>query len=148
VINMWSRLFASSWPSASWLINQNVMPQLHTMSIAVGTGGVPVYMPAGGLSGLPYGTLFGRPVMAIEQCPALGDLGDIILCDFANGYILAEKGGLKADMSLHVQFLYDEAVFRFVLRLDGQPVRQTALTPYKGGANFTQGHFIALAARA
>jgi HK97 family phage major capsid protein len=64
------------------------------------------------------------------------------------GYILAEKGGIQADMSIHVQFLYDESVFRFVLRVDGQPVRASALTPYKGGSSYTQSHFIALATRA
>jgi hypothetical protein len=46
-----------------------------------------------------------------------------------------------------VRFIYDESIFRFVIRLDGQPVRASALTPYKGGATFTQSHFVALAAR-
>jgi len=148
IVNMWRRLFASSRPNSVWLVNQNVEPQLHTMSLAVGTGGVPVYMPAGGLSAAPYGTLFGRPVHAIEQCQTLGDLGDIYLGDFTNGYILAEKGGMQSAMSIHVQFLADESVFRFVIRIDGQPVRQTAMTPYKGSASTdTQGHFVALAAR-
>jgi HK97 family phage major capsid protein len=147
VINMYSRIFATSRPNAVWLINQNIEPQLFTMSLAVGTGGVPIYMPAGGLSGQPYGTLFGRPVIAIEQAATLGTVGDIMFGDFGNGYVLAEKGGIQSDMSIHVQFLYDESVFRFVLRVDGQPVRASALTPYKGGASYTQSHFIALATR-
>jgi HK97 family phage major capsid protein len=148
VINMWSRIFASSRPNAVWLINQNLEPQLHTMSIAVGTGGIPIYMPAGGLSGLGYSTLFGRPVMAIEQCQSIGTLGDIYLGDFKNGYIIAEKGGMKSDMSIHVQFIYDESVFRYVLRLDGQPILSQEVTPYKGGSSYTQSHFITLQARA
>jgi len=147
VINMYSRIFAQSRQNAVWLINQNVEPQLFQMSLAVGTGGVPVYMPAGGLSGQPYGTLFGRPVIPIEQAATLGTVGDIIFADLTNGYILAEKGGIQQDMSIHVQFLYDESVFRFVLRCDGQTVRSTPLTPYKGGSSYTQSHFIALATR-
>ena len=148
VIKMYSRIFASSRANAVWLINQNVEPQLFTMSLAVGTGGIPVYMPAGGLSGQPYATLFGRPVIAIEQAATLGDLGDIIFADLAGGYILAEKGGIQSDMSIHVRFIYDESVFRFVLRIDGQPVRASVLAPYKGSStNDTQSHFIALAAR-
>jgi len=147
VIKMWSRLFPSSRGSAVWLVNQTVEPQLHTMSIAVGTGGVPVYMPAGGLSGQPYGTLFGRPVLAVEQAQAVGTLGDIILGDFNNGYILAEKGGIKSDMSIHVMFIYDESVFRFVLRIDGQPILASTVTPYKGGSGATMSHFIGLATR-
>lgn len=110
VIKMYSRLFASSRGNAVWLINQNVEPQLFTMHLDVGTGGGPVYMPAGGLSQKPYGTIFGIPVLPIEQCQTLGDQGDIILADFTNGYILAEKGGIQSDMSIHVQFVYDESV--------------------------------------
>lgn len=146
VIKMYSRIFASSRPNAMWLINQNIEPQLFTMSLAVGTGGIPIYMPAGGLSGQPYGTLFGRPVIAIEQAATLGTLGDIIFADLANGYILAEKGGIKSDMSIHVRFEFDESVFRFVMRVDGQPVRASALIPYKGSSD-TQSHFIGLATR-
>jgi len=147
IMKMRSRLFASSRGSAVWLINQNAEPQLHQMSLAVGTGGVPVYMPAGGLSGQPYDTLYGIPIMPIEQCATVGTVGDIILADFSKGYMLAEKGGMKSDVSIHVRFDYDESVFRFVYRVDGQPKRATALTPYKGGANFTQSHFVALASR-
>ena len=117
------------------------------MSLSVGTGGVPIYMPAGGLSQAPYATLFGRPVIAIEQAATLGTQGDIIYADLSGGYILAEKGGIQSDMSIHVQFIYDESVFRFVLRVDGQPVRASALTPYKGGSSYTQSHFIALDTR-
>ena len=146
VIKMYSRIFASSRPNAVWLINQNIEPQLFTMSLAVGTGGVPIYMPAGGLSGQPYGTLFGRPVIAIEQAATLGTVGDIIFADLG-GYILAEKGGIQSDMSIHLRFDYDESVFRFVMRVDGQPVRASALTPYKGGSGATQSCFIALATR-
>lgn len=147
VIKMYSRIFATSRPNAVWLINQNIEPQLFTMSLAVGTGGIPIYMPAGGLSGQPYGTLFGRPVIAIEQAATLGTQGDILLCDFQNGYIIAEKGGIASDMSIHVRFQYDEQVFRFVMRVDGMPVRASALIPYKGGAAYNQSHFIALDTR-
>jgi phage major capsid protein, HK97 family len=144
IVKMYSRMFPQSLPNSVWLINQNIQPQLFTMSLAVGTGGVPVYMPAGGLSGQPYGTLFGRPVIAIEQAATLGTVGDIIFADLG-GYILAEKGGIESAMSIHVKFDYDESVFRFVMRVDGQPERASALTPYKGSD--TLSHFVALATR-
>jgi len=147
VINMYSRIFAESRSNAVWLINQNVEPQLFTMSISVGTGGVPVYMPAGGLSGQPYGTLFGRPVVPIQQCATMGTTGDIVLADLSNGYILARKGGMRQDVSIHVEFLTDQQILRFITRMDGQPVRATPLTPFKGGSDYTQGHFIALESR-
>jgi len=148
VIKMYSRMFAASLSNAIWLINQNTLPQLLTMSIAVGTGGVPVYLPPGNtLINAPGGALMGRPVYPIEQCATVGTVGDIIFADFTNGYVIAEKGGLKTDVSIHLRFDYDESVFRFILRADGQPIRKTALTPYKGGATSTQNHFIALATR-
>ena len=130
VIKMYSRLLPGSDRSACWLINKNVLPQLFTMSLAVGTGGVPLYMPANSMAGQPFQTLFGLPVIAIEQAATLGTVGDIILADLTNGYILAEKGGIKSDMSIHVRFIYDESVFRFVLRIDGA-APSAPLTPYK-----------------
>jgi len=136
---MWSRMMGSSRKNAVWVCSQNVEPQLHQMSIAVGTGGVPVYMPAGGVSAAPYSTLFGRPVIPIEQCPTLGDSGDIILADFSQ-YVAIDKGGVKNDVSIHVRFIYDESVVRFVYRFDGQPVLASAVTPYNGGD--TLGHFV------
>jgi len=147
VIKMSSRIFAGSYLNSAWYINQMCLPQLYTMSISVGTGGQLVFVPPGGISGAPYGTLLGRPVIPIEQASALGDVGDIILANFG-GYVLAQKGGIQSDVSIHVRFQYDESVFRFVLRIDGQPVRASALTPYKGGATATQSDFIALAERA
>jgi len=144
IMNMWSRLWARSKGNAVWLINQDVTPQLWTMSVAVGTGGVAVYMPAGGLSGQPYATLFGRPVIEIEQCSTLGTVGDIILADLGE-YLVIEKGGIESASSIHVRFIYDETAFRFVYRIDGQPAWNAALTPYQGSN--TTSPFVALATR-
>jgi len=141
---MWSRLMASSRPNSVWCINQDCEPQLHTMSVAVGTGGVPVYMPAGGASASPYSTLFGRPVIPIEQCQTVGTTGDIILGDFSK-YKMIDKGGMQSDVSIHVRFIYDESVFRFVYRTDGQPILASAITPYKG--TNTLSHFVKLNSR-
>lgn len=145
IIKMWARLYAPCRSNAVWLISQDVEPQLFSMSLAVGTGGVPVYMPAGGLSQAPYGTLMGRPVLPIEQCDNVGDVGDIVLADLSQ-YIMIDKGGAKAASSIHVAFTTDQTVFRFVYRCDGQPWWRSALTPFNGGN--TQGPFINLAERA
>ena len=143
VLKMWSRLLPNSEQSAIWLVHKNVIPQLGQMAIEGSSGGVfPVFLPPGGASGSQYATLFGRPVISIEQAMDLGTAGDIILGDFTNGYILAEKGGIQADMSIHVRFIYDESVFRFVVRIDGQPVLSSSITPYKGST--TLSHFVNL----
>jgi HK97 family phage major capsid protein len=117
--------------SATWFINQNVESQLQNMQIGLGVSGALVYMPPGGLSGVPYGTIFGRPVQPIEQCATLGTVGDIIL--FApQQYKLIRKGGLQSDMSIHVKFTSNERTFRWIMRVNGGPKLKTAITPYKG----------------
>ena len=146
LIKMWSRCYARSRLNAVWFVNQDIEPQLFTMGIQVGTGGGTVYMPPGGLSGQPYGTLFGRPVIPIEQCATLGTKGDILLADMSQ-YILIDKGGIQSASSIHVRFVNDESVFRFVYRVDGLPIWQSPLTPYKGSAN-TQSPFVSLDTRA
>ena len=144
VLKMWARMWARSRQNAVWFINQDIEPQLYTMSLTIGTGGVPVYMPATGASGLPYATLFGRPVIPIEQCSTLGTVGDVVLADMSQ-YIGIDKGGITPATSVHVRFLYDEQVFRFTYRVNGQPVWNAPLTPFKG-AN-TLSPFVALATR-
>jgi HK97 family phage major capsid protein len=144
IFAMWSRCWGRSRQNAVWLINQDVEPQLFSMSMAVGTGGVPVYMPAGGISGQPYSTLFGRPVIPVEYCPTLGTVGDIILVDLSQ-YLLIDKGGIQTAASIHVRFVFDESCLRVILRVDGQPIRNSALTPYKGSNTLSP--YVALATR-
>lgn len=145
VINMWARLWAPSKRNAIWLVSQDVEPQLMQMSLAVGTGGMLVYMPPGGLSGAPYGTMLGRPVFVHESCDNVGDAGDIWLVD-PTQYQGIEKGGIQSASSIHVRFLEGESVFRFIYRVDGQPVWNSALTPANGGN--TVSPYVYLAERA
>jgi HK97 family phage major capsid protein len=144
VLKMWSRMWSRSQKNAVWFVNQDCLPQLYAMSLAVGTGGLPVYLPANGASGLPYSTLFGRPVIPVEYSDTIGSVGDITLCDFSQ-YVLADKGGVQAASSMHVAFLTDEMVFRITYRVDGEPIWHAPLTPYKG--TNTLSPFITLAAR-
>jgi HK97 family phage major capsid protein len=88
---MWARLWARSRGNAVWYVNQEIEPLLYTLKI----GDKPVYIPAGGLSEVPYATLFGRPVMPLEQCSAVGEVGDILLADLSQ-YLLIDKGGINA----------------------------------------------------
>ena len=144
VVKMFSRMPGRNRRNAVWFINQAVEPQLYSMSLSVGTGGIPVFMPAGGASAAPYASLFGRPIIPIEQCAALGTLGDIFFMD-PSAYILIDKGGVQTDVSIHVEFLSDQSTFRFVYRCDGQPSWAAPLTPYKGAATLSP--FVALATR-
>lgn len=144
VEKMYARMPARSVPRAEWFINQDCWPQLFELSVAVGVGGVPLFIPSNSLANAPFGTLLGRPIVPLEQCDTLGTVGDIIFADW-NEYITIEKGGIEAASSIHVQFLTDETAFRFILRLDGQPKRNATMTPFKGSAN--QSPFVTLATR-
>jgi HK97 family phage major capsid protein len=142
---LWARMWAPDRANAAWFINQEVEPQLFSLYQAVGTGGVPVYMPQNGLSASPYSTLMGRPVIPVEYCAALGTAGDIILANFG-AYRWIDKAGVQAASSIHVQFVTDEMTFRWVWRCNGMPFDAAPLTPYKGSG--TLAHFVTLATRA
>jgi len=144
IVKMWARLWSRSRNNAAWYIHQDVLPQLATMAMTVGVGGVPVYLPATGAAGQPYSTLFGRPVIEIEQADTVGDLGDIMLLDLSQ-YLMIDKGGLEAAQSIHVRFLYGENTFRFILRTDGQPIWNSPMTLYN--STTTVSPFVLLAAR-
>jgi HK97 family phage major capsid protein len=144
VLKMWSRCWGRSRRDAIWTINQDNEPQLYAMSQVIGTAGVPVYLPANGISGSPYGTLFGAPVVTLEYNQTVGTLGDIVLADYSQ-YVLADKGGVQAASSMHVAFLTDEMVFRITYRVDGEPIWNAALTPFHGSNTLSP--FVALAAR-
>ena len=133
IINMWSRLHPPSMRNAVWVANIECFPQLASMAMAVGAGGVPVWMPANGVAGTPFGTLMGRPLFLSEKMQALSTAGDIGLGDFSQ-YLVAQKsgGGLQTATSMHYHFNYDEQTFRFVLRYDGQPWWLSDLTPKRG----------------
>jgi len=151
VIKMRSRLRARSRPKSAWFYNQELDQQLPQMNIKIknvagseNVGGFGVYMPAGGLAGAQYDTLFGRPMVPVEQAEALGTKGDIFLADLSE-YLLIRKGALETAESIHVRFLYGENTYRFTYRINGAPAWKTALTPYKGTA--TQSPFITLDTR-
>jgi HK97 family phage major capsid protein len=139
---MWSKLLADSRPNSVWCINQNVEPQLAQMSLGITN----VYQPPGGASASPYSTLYGRPVIPLEQCATLGDKGDVVLADFSKYYFIDK--GTRQDYSIHVRFLNDEQVFRIIYRCDGQPMLGKAITPYKGASGEKHSHFVTLNARA
>jgi HK97 family phage major capsid protein len=145
LLAMWSRLAPGSESNAIWLVNKDCWPQLPLLNIPVSTaGGALVFMPAGGISGNQYSTLLGRPVVVCEQASTLGTVGDIVLADLSE-YLWIEKGGIQAASSIHVQFLTDEMVFRWTVRVNGQPIWNKPLTPYQG--TNTVSPFITLAAR-
>ena len=120
VIKAYARMYDKT--NAVWMANDDTFQQLASMSLAVGTGGAPVWLPAGGVSGKPYDTLMGKPLIFTEHCQTLGDAGDLLFADWTQ-YLVGQKSGagVKFASSIHLKFDADQVCFRFVMRIDGQP---------------------------
>ena len=145
IINMWSRMWPRGQGKAVWIANHDIIPQLYAMSQAVGTGGVPVYMPANHGAGAPFQTLMGRPILFSEKVPTLGTVGDIGLFDLSQ-YAIGMRAQVSLMISPHVYFTTDELAFRLRVRVDGKSLWEDAVTP-ANGAN-TLSPFVVLATRA
>lgn len=138
--NMWAR-FRGKNPV--WFINRDCGPELDQLSITAGTSALEPRFVTYDAQGILR--IKGAPVVEIEQCETLGTVGDIILADWSQ-YICADKGDILEAMSIHVDFIYDQELYRFISYFDGQPRWSSALTPYKGSN--TVSPFVVLATRA
>jgi HK97 family phage major capsid protein len=142
-------MYSRSWPAGRsrsiWLVNGDMEGQLSKLTIPVGTSGgseLPLFKFAE--SDGDANRLMGLPVVSLEYMPALGTQGDIALID-ANEYLVMDKGGVSGVTSLHVLFNSDQQCFRWRWRLDGQPLWDSPVVPFNGGA--VQSPFVTLAAR-
>lgn len=144
VAKMKARVPAALYSRCVWLMNPDLEPTLIGATLGGSAAAMPVYMPPGGLSAAPYGTILGRPVIFTEYNAAVGTPGDLMLVDLGS-YDMIEKGGIRSTASSEVRFLYDEMTFKFTYRLDGQPCHRSAITPYKG--NLTKSPYVTLAVR-
>jgi HK97 family phage major capsid protein len=155
IMAMWTRLNPRSRQTAVWLINPdaettlwqlynpvtNVAGTENVGGIALPTG---LFTAPGAPGGGTGGSLLGRPVIPCEYCATLGTVGDIILFD-PDQYLAIDKGPMQTASSIHVRFIYDESVYRFVYRYNGMPLQYSAMTPYKGSV--TTSPYITLATR-
>lgn len=151
IAQMWGRMYGPWRNNAVWLVSPEAEAALMTMffsTVPVATvpaTPIPVYLPANSISGSPYATLLGRPVIPTQACAPLGTEGDIIFADFSQYLALIRTGGIKTDVSIHVYFVQDLTAFRFVIRIGGMPWLPAPLTPRVG--TFTQSAFVTLQSR-
>ena len=135
VSKMWSRMWSLSRANAIWCLNQDVEPQLDILSVGLGVSGQLVFMPPGGLSASPNGSLKGKPIEPTPWSPTLGTAGDVLLADWSQYQGIAKRAGIQQASSIHLRFLEAETAFRFIYRMDGRPKWAAALTPFTGTAN-------------
>lgn len=140
VLNMRSRCWG--YGSAVWLANHDTLPELAQMSLVVGTGGAPVYVP--GSFGDRPDTLLGRPIFYSEYPSKVGDEGDLILWN-PTQYLEGLYQPLQSAESVHVRFVQHERVFKLWLRNAGASWWRSALTPAK--SDKTLSPIVTLAAR-
>lgn len=135
IVKMYARLYGPLRAGAVWLINQDVEPQLYSMTVPGTQPAFPAYMPPGGLSGNPYATLLGRPVISLEACQALGLPGDIILVNLQQYMTVQKVGGIRQDVSMHLYFDQAITAFRFIMRVGGQSWWASKATRAHGSSN-------------
>ena len=143
--NMISRLPAGSYGNAVWMLNNDVLPALFTLTL----GNYPIYLPAGspvgGLQGSPYGTLLGRPIVVTQHAKSFSSQGDVMLADWRQYQSITKAGGIQTATSMHLYFDADATAFRSTFRVDGAPKLAAPISPANGSA--TMSPFIQLGAR-
>lgn len=137
---MMARMFAGSFLNSVWICNQACIPQLLSLSLAVGVGGsaIPVMSQVNGEF-----TILTRPVLFTEKVEALGTKGDIMLADLSQ-YVVGLRSEMRFETSIHVAFTTDMLLSRIIERHDGQPLWNEALTLADGT---TVSPFVVLADR-
>jgi HK97 family phage major capsid protein len=143
--NMIARLPAGSYGNSVWMLNNDVLPALFTLTL----GNYPIYLPAGapvgGLQGSPYGTLLGRPIVVTQHAKSFSSQGDVMLADWRQYQTITKAGGIQTATSMHLYFDADAMAFRSIFRVDGAPKQAAPITPANGSNTLSP--FIQLAAR-
>lgn len=134
VSNMWQRLHGPSRANACWFSHQD---------FDVDSLALPVTNMTGWNGPQEAPTLKGRPVYPLEQCPALGSSGDLLLTDCSQ--YLVTMMGIRKSISAHLRFAYGETYMKLILRVDGQSLWSQPITPPFG--TLTKSPFITIQQR-
>ena len=140
IIKMRSQVWG--YNNAIWMANHDCLPQLMTLVLEIGAGGVPIYHTT--LREDHADTLLGRPIVYTEYMQTLGDKGDLLCANWTQ-YLEATYQPLQGAESIHVRFIYNERAYRFTIRNAGAPWWRTYLTPKNSTAYLSP--FVTLDAR-
>lgn len=134
---MWKTLPVASRRRAVWIANEDA-----ETAIEEELSGTAAYQPAG-TNGSVYPLIYGRPLIAMEQAPSIGERGDISVVDLSQ-YVLLDLG-IRAAASFHVRFVEDEVLVRLLWRGDGAPSWRSPVASANGSGN--RSPFVTLQAR-
>ena len=140
--NMWKHLYAPAKKNSVWMMADDSMAAIDQ---AADTDNWPIslYTPAG-VYGNPTPFLKGRPVICVEQLPAIGNTGSVVLCDW-NEYLLmfrrlndgdsgAElaaglpQGLVEQTRSPHFLYDVDQTAIKIKVRCDGHLTWNRSIT--------------------
>jgi HK97 family phage major capsid protein len=128
LVKMFSRMYPAGRQRAVWFANDSTIPQLLTLSLAVGTGGnaIPVLTESNGEF-----RILTRPVIFTSHMPTLGDADDIMFCDLSQ-YCIGIRRGVTLEKSNIPGWTKDLMSYRVLLRFDGQGMWDKPITPEHG----------------
>lgn len=114
VVNMYSvQLMGGRYV---WIASQTTLPQLMTLTDAVGNL---IWQP-NAREGAP-GTLLGVPCLVTGRSPVLGNRGDLMLCDLKY-YLIKDGSGVFVDaLSSGEYFDHNKTVIKITWNVDGNP---------------------------
>lgn len=142
ISKMRSRLVTGNLKNAIWVGNPDILPALEGLVV----GNIPIFLPPStGLREAYDGTLNGRPLVLSEHAAAFSKQSDLSLIAL-NGYrTITKAGGIETATSMHIYFDANATAFRFIFRMDGQPIISAAIQPPK--SQNTRSYFVTLGAR-
>lgn len=103
--------------SPVWFMSRQWMSELIQLN---GPTGNPSYVFISNARDSVSSTLFGYPLYFVEQMPAKGQDGSVLLADWSK-YLVGDRQAITIDSSKHARFQYDITSWRCVSRVDGQP---------------------------
>ncbi len=110
VDSLWSRLYGPCRRNTVWLTNDDTLLSIDQLATTE-LWPTAVYMPMGTYQN-PWPLLKGRPLLAIEQCPKLGQPGDLICADMTQVGVVSIGAGPVPPLALGA--LSDEAAYRAI----------------------------------
>lgn len=129
---------------SAWYVSPQVQEQLMATTMP-GAFQPAMFRMFEGFGEAPLPSIFGRPIVELENCSELGAAGDIIFADFS-GYAAITKN-VQMATSIHMFFDTNATAFRAVARMDGKPWAKAPVVSAKN-ADFKRSQFVTLAARA
>lgn len=138
VLSIRSRFKKVMGSDGVWIIHPSIWPDIGTMEVSTGSGGV---YQANLATAIQQG-LAGFPILESEHLPQANSTA-VILADLKS-YALFEKGELSIAFSEHAAFTADKGTWRFTERLDGKPWLINAITLADPTGSYTVSPFVYL----